>query len=80
MFGHRAFLLLLFLAACSPQALTTPSAPPLASEAQISAAEQTPLTGVDLEWNAPVAPFTVIGNIHYVGVEGVSAFLITTPT
>jgi metallo-beta-lactamase class B len=79
MFGHRAILLLLFLAACSPQALTTPSAPPLASEAQISAAEQTPLTGVDLEWNAPVAPFTVIGNIHYVGVEGVSAFLITTP-
>jgi metallo-beta-lactamase class B len=79
MFGHRAILLLLFLTACSPQALTTPSAPPLASEAQISAAEQTPLTGVDADWNAAVEPFTVIGNIHYVGVEGVSAFLITTP-
>jgi metallo-beta-lactamase class B len=30
------------------------------------------------EWNTPVAPFHVIGNIHYVGAQGVSAFLITT--
>lgn len=29
--------------------------------------------------NAPFAPFTVIGNVHYVGAAGVSSFLITTP-
>ena len=30
-------------------------------------------------WNRPAAPFTVAGNIHYVGTEGLSAFLVTTP-
>jgi metallo-beta-lactamase class B len=29
-------------------------------------------------WNAPVAPFHIIGNVHYVGAAGVSAFLIVT--
>lgn len=29
-------------------------------------------------WNQPVEPFRVIGNVHYVGAAGVSAFLITT--
>jgi metallo-beta-lactamase class B len=29
-------------------------------------------------WNQPVEPFTIIGNVHYVGAAGVSAFLITT--
>ena len=28
-------------------------------------------------WVAPFPPFTVIDNIHYVGTEGVSSFLIT---
>jgi metallo-beta-lactamase class B len=32
-----------------------------------------------LEWNKPQAPFHVIGNIYYVGMAGVSAFLIVTP-
>lgn len=37
-------------------------------------------TAVDRKaWNVPVAPFRIIGNVHYVGVAGVSAFLITTP-
>lgn len=31
------------------------------------------------EWNVPHKPFHIIGNIYYVGMEGVSAFLITTP-
>lgn len=31
------------------------------------------------EWNEPVAPFRVIGNIHFVGTGGVSAFLFSTP-
>lgn len=30
------------------------------------------------EWNRPVDPFRIIGNIYYVGASGVSAFLITT--
>jgi metallo-beta-lactamase class B len=29
-------------------------------------------------WNKPVKPFRIIGNIYYVGVQGASAFLITT--
>ena len=31
------------------------------------------------EWNVPQKPFHVIGNIYYVGMAGVSAFLIVTP-
>ena len=31
------------------------------------------------EWNRPVEPFRVAGNVYYVGASGVSAFLITTP-
>ncbi|MBA3948996.1 MAG: metallo-beta-lactamase, partial [Acidobacteria bacterium] len=29
-------------------------------------------------WNRPVEPFRIIGNVYYVGAEGVSAFLIRT--
>jgi metallo-beta-lactamase class B len=29
-------------------------------------------------WNQPFAPFRIIGNVHYVGATGVSAFLITS--
>jgi len=35
--------------------------------------------GLDATWNDPVVPFHLVGNIHYVGAKGVSAFLITTP-
>jgi metallo-beta-lactamase class B len=74
----RALLLSLLLAACAaPQTEHTP--PPLASEADLIAAESAPLSGDAAEWNAPFEPFTLIGNIHYVGMGGVSAFLITTP-
>ena len=30
-------------------------------------------------WNTPVKPFRIAGNIYYVGVSGVSSFLVTTP-
>ena len=55
--------------------------PRLASDAQIDSAEPAPLDGFARSgrWNEPFAPFTIIGNIHYVGTVGVSAFLITTP-
>ncbi|MGN6224305.1 subclass B3 metallo-beta-lactamase [Pseudoxanthomonas sp.] len=30
------------------------------------------------EWSAPVKPFRIAGNIHYVGTQGLAAYLITT--
>jgi metallo-beta-lactamase class B len=30
-------------------------------------------------WNRPYKPFRIIGNIYYVGAEGVASYLITTP-
>ena len=30
-------------------------------------------------WNEPVEPFRVIGNVHYVGANEITSFLITTP-
>jgi metallo-beta-lactamase class B len=30
------------------------------------------------EWNQPVKPFRIIGNVYYVGVAGISAFLVRT--
>jgi metallo-beta-lactamase class B len=34
---------------------------------------------VSREWNKPVEPFRVIGNIYYVGASEVTSFLIATP-
>jgi metallo-beta-lactamase class B len=70
---------LALLAACAAPRSKAPSAQPLASEQTIAAAEQAPLTGDTLAWNRPFEPFNVIGDIHYVGMQGISAFLITTP-
>jgi metallo-beta-lactamase class B len=55
--------------------------PRLASDAVIDAAERAPLDpfAVNGHWNDPFPPFTVLGNIHYVGTGGISAWLITTP-
>lgn len=36
-------------------------------------------TEQDREWNQPVAPFRIIGNVYYVGAAEVTSFLITTP-
>lgn len=77
---HMLLALGLFaLAACAaaPQSPEAADNPPLASEAQLIAAERAP--PVDESWSAPFAPFNVIGNIYYVGSAGVSAYLITTP-
>jgi metallo-beta-lactamase class B len=52
----------------------------------LSAQSQSGLTGqgqytkATAEWNQPVKPFRIIGNIYYVGASEVSAFLITTPS
>lgn len=75
----HAFLLAMFaLIGCST---ATPPLPRLASDAVIDAAERAPLDpfAVSGHWNTPTPPFAVIGNIHYVGTQGVSAYLITTP-
>ncbi len=37
------------------------------------------LKAATARWNAPTEPFTILGNIHYVGTNGLSSFLITTP-
>lgn len=43
------------------------------------AAQDTDWVQVRREWNAPVTPFTIAGNVHYVGTAGIAAYLITTP-
>lgn len=30
-------------------------------------------------WTRPIAPFHIVGNVYYVGSEGLAAYLITTP-
>lgn len=78
----RALLLCAALVACAAPSAPSAEAPtqaPLASEEQLVAAESAPFSGSAVDWNAAFEPFTVIGNIHYVGTGGVSAFLITTP-
>jgi metallo-beta-lactamase class B len=30
-------------------------------------------------WNAPTEPFRILGNIHYVGTNGLAIYLITSP-
>ena len=44
-----------------------------------SAQAELPFAKERIGWNQPQAPFHLIGNIYYVGMEGVSAFLIVTP-
>lgn len=54
---------------------------PLASDADIEAAQKAPLPqiAVNGRWNAPYEPFRAIGNVYYVGTAAVSSWLITTP-
>lgn len=53
----------------------------LASDARIAAAQAAPVdeTGMAMGWNVRLAPFTLIGNLHYVGTQGLGVFLVTTP-
>lgn len=65
---------LIVLLACIAQiALAEPSL------AEKNAAENAAIRKEWDSWNAPIKPFRLIGNIHYVGASGVSSFLITTP-
>jgi metallo-beta-lactamase class B len=49
------------------------------SLAEKNAAENAAIKKEWESWNAPLQPFRLIGNIHYVGASGISSFLITTP-
>ncbi|KTF69154.1 subclass B3 metallo-beta-lactamase [Sphingomonas sp. HT-1] len=42
-------------------------------------AQQTDWVKVRAEWNQPMAPFRILGNVHYVGTAGISAYLLTSP-
>ncbi|WP_294329361.1 subclass B3 metallo-beta-lactamase [uncultured Sphingomonas sp.] len=42
-------------------------------------AQGTDWAKVRTEWNQPMAPFRILGNVHYVGTAGISAYLITSP-
>jgi metallo-beta-lactamase class B len=44
-----------------------------------ASAQDTDWTKVRAEWNQPVAPFRILGNVHYVGTAGIAAYLITSP-
>lgn len=65
----------------APEPSTVQAFAPLASDAEIDASIAAPLepAAAEMEWNAPYAPFTVIGNLHYVGSKTVGAYLITSP-
>ena len=52
--------------------MLTPLALLLAAPAAAQDAQQR------IVWNRPASPFRLIGNVHYVGTEGLSAFLITS--
>lgn len=66
------------LCACTGAA-RGPAPTPLASDAVIDAATHAPLNpwAEESGWNDAMAPFTAIGNIHYVGTRTISSWLIT---
>ncbi len=76
----RAFLLsALTIAACAATMHAVDVEAPLSSDAQIDAAAHASVPQADRPYVAEIAPFRVTGALYYVGSEGVSSFLITTP-
>jgi len=51
----------------------------LPQQSRSYATNQAQYTKATPEWNQPVKPFRIIGNIYYVGASDVSSFLIATP-
>lgn len=47
--------------------------------AQQPAARPAQVTVGNSDWTTPVAPFTIVGPIHYVGTKDLAAYLIVTP-
>ena len=47
-----------------------------------TAQAQTPkdlLAALLVKWNTPTEPFRMIGNVYYVGTDGLASYLITSP-
>ena len=51
----------------------------IAASAAILTAQDYPRTDDHRAWNKPVAPFGIIGPVHYVGTFDLASYLITTP-
>jgi metallo-beta-lactamase class B len=51
---------------------------PLAGVAQAQTVKDL-LATLRAKWNAPTEPFKMIGNVYYVGTEGLASYLITSP-
>ena len=51
---------------------------PLAGVAQAQTVKDL-LDTMRAKWNAPTEPFKMIGNVYYVGTEGLASYLITSP-
>ena len=51
----------------------------LLAGASAAQSAELPFAKERIGWNKPFKPFHVIGNIYYVGVAGISVFLIVTP-
>ena len=65
-------LLALCLCACSSEPISEAVQPDLSPPPWEAWAHTNPA------WIAPVQPFTIIDNIHFVGTQGISSFLITS--
>jgi metallo-beta-lactamase class B len=51
---------------------------PLAGVAQAQTVKDF-LAAVRVKWNTPTEPFRMIGNVYYVGTDGLASYLITSP-
>ena len=51
---------------------------PLSGAAQAQTVKDL-LAAMLVKWNTPTEPFRMIGNIYYVGTEGLASYLITSP-
>jgi len=50
----------------------------VALSAPVSVMGQDKASQSDVKWTRPVAPFRIVGNVYYVGSEGLAAYLITS--
>jgi metallo-beta-lactamase class B len=44
-----------------------------------AATEATQIAPEPVEWSTPVKPFRIVGNVYYVGSQGLSAYLLVSP-
>jgi len=64
-FTHLTVLVAALLSSGQSRPVVTPDPPHVCGECDA--------------WNRPVEPFRIFGNTHYVGVDGLSALLVTSP-